>query len=152
MTDRYDAIVIGAGHNGLVCSTLLARAGKKVLVLEANEQVGGAAVTREFAEGYPGYYDPLLRRLFITEKVDGNESAHAVLMRHRKWLTENIAKWALVRKYAVDHLVRRLARRCREMNLYLRTEERDALKSIGIVLTSLVLEAREGHREEEPLE
>lgn len=52
MTERYDAIVVGAGHNGLVCSTLLARAGKKVLVLEANQQVGGAAVTREFAEGY----------------------------------------------------------------------------------------------------
>jgi phytoene dehydrogenase-like protein len=52
MTDRYDAIVIGAGHNGLVCSALLAKAGKKVLVLEANDQVGGAAVTREFADGF----------------------------------------------------------------------------------------------------
>jgi len=52
MTDKYDAIVVGAGHNGLVCSALLAKAGKTVLVLEANDQVGGAAVTREFAEGY----------------------------------------------------------------------------------------------------
>ena len=52
MTDRYDAIVVGAGHNGLVCSALLAKAGKKVLVLEANQQVGGAAITREFADGY----------------------------------------------------------------------------------------------------
>lgn len=52
MTDRYDVIVIGAGHNGLVCATLLAKAGKQVLVLEANEQVGGAAITREFADGY----------------------------------------------------------------------------------------------------
>jgi phytoene dehydrogenase-like protein len=52
MGERYDAIVVGAGHNGLVCSALLAKAGKNVLVLEANEQVGGAAVTREFADGY----------------------------------------------------------------------------------------------------
>ena len=52
MTDKYDAIVVGAGHNGLVCSALLAKAGKSVLVLEANEQVGGAAITREFTDGY----------------------------------------------------------------------------------------------------
>ena len=52
MTDRYDAIVVGGGHNGLVCSALLARAGKQVLLLEANDRVGGAAVTREFADGY----------------------------------------------------------------------------------------------------
>jgi phytoene dehydrogenase-like protein len=52
MTDKYDAIVVGGGHNGLVCSALLARSGKQVLVLEANDQVGGAAVTREFADGY----------------------------------------------------------------------------------------------------
>jgi phytoene dehydrogenase-like protein len=52
MTDRYDAIVVGAGHNGLVCSALLAKAGKQVLVLEAKDRVGGAAITREFADGY----------------------------------------------------------------------------------------------------
>ena len=52
MTDKFDAIVVGGGHNGLVCAALLAKAGKQVLVLEANDQVGGAAVTREFAEGH----------------------------------------------------------------------------------------------------
>lgn len=49
---KYDAIVVGAGHNGLVCGALLAKAGKSVLVLEANKQVGGAAVTRSFADGH----------------------------------------------------------------------------------------------------
>jgi phytoene dehydrogenase-like protein len=52
MTDKFDAIVVGGGHNGLVCSALLAQSGKQVLLLEANDQVGGAAITREFADGY----------------------------------------------------------------------------------------------------
>ncbi len=52
MSKRYDAVIIGAGHNGLVCATYLAKAGRKVLILEANEQVGGAAITREFFPGY----------------------------------------------------------------------------------------------------
>ena len=52
MTDKYDAIIIGAGHNGLVCSAILAKKGKKVLVLEANDQTGGAAVSREFQDGF----------------------------------------------------------------------------------------------------
>ncbi len=44
--------MIGGGHNGLVCAAYLARGGRSVLVLEAAERVGGAAVTREFAPGF----------------------------------------------------------------------------------------------------
>ena len=48
----YDAILIGAGHNGLVCGYYLARAGLKVLLLERRAVVGGAAVTEEFHPGF----------------------------------------------------------------------------------------------------
>ena len=50
--DRYDSIVIGAGHNGLVCAAYLARAGKRVLVLEAGDAPGGLAAKREFNPGF----------------------------------------------------------------------------------------------------
>ena len=52
MTMRYDALIIGGGHNGLTCAFYLARAGMKVRVLEARHIVGGAAVTEEFHPGF----------------------------------------------------------------------------------------------------
>jgi phytoene dehydrogenase-like protein len=52
LSNTYDAIIIGGGHNGLVAAAYLARAGKKVIVLERRPIVGGAAVTEEIFPGY----------------------------------------------------------------------------------------------------
>src|SRR5260370_13697838 len=67
----WDVIVVGAGHNGLTCAAYLARAGKRVLVLEARERVGGACTLQEVWPGYRvspcAYLVGLLHPLVIDE-------------------------------------------------------------------------------------
>ena len=61
--DRYDAIVVGGGHNGLTCAAYLARAGRRTLVLERRHVLGGAAVTEEvFPVGLADLVQGLLPR------------------------------------------------------------------------------------------
>lgn len=68
---KYDAIVIGGGHNGLTCAAYLARAGRKTLVLERRHVLGGAAVTEEVFPGFKfsvcSYVVSLLRPEIIRE-------------------------------------------------------------------------------------
>ena len=68
---RYDAIIIGGGHNGLTTAAYLARAGRKVLVLERRHVLGGAAVTEEVFPGFRfsvcSYVVSLLRPEIIRE-------------------------------------------------------------------------------------
>src|SRR5438874_12214193 len=67
----YDSIIIGAGHNGLTCAAYLARAGRKVLILERREVLGGACTTEEIWPGCKvstdAYVNSLLRPQVIRE-------------------------------------------------------------------------------------
>ena len=67
----WDAIVVGGGHNGLACAAFLAKAGKRVLVLERRHVLGGAAVSEEVFPGFTfsvcSYVVSLLRPWIIRE-------------------------------------------------------------------------------------
>ena len=86
-TRRYDAVIVGGGHNGLVTAAYLARAGRKPLVLEKREILGGCAVTEEVWPGYRvstgAYLVSLLQERVVRElelarygyKVDAKDPA-----------------------------------------------------------------------------
>ncbi len=71
MPESFDVIIIGAGHNGLVTAAYLARAGRRVLVLESRELVGGCAVTEEIWPGYKvstaSYLSSLMQEKVVRE-------------------------------------------------------------------------------------
>jgi len=71
MAKSYDAVVVGGGHNGLICAAYLAKAGKSVLVLERRHVLGGAAVSEEVFPGFTfsvcSYVVSLLRPWIIRD-------------------------------------------------------------------------------------
>ncbi len=98
---RYDAIVIGGGHNGLVHAAYLARAGRKVLVLERRPHVGGAAVTEEVFPGFKfsmfSYVVSLLRPEIIRDLDLPRHGLHILPLESTVTPMENgdyLAAWA----------------------------------------------------------
>src|ERR1700720_4751861 len=87
---RGDALIIGGGHNGLVCAAYLAGAGLKVTVLERRAVVGGAAVTEEFPPGFrnsvAAYTVSLLNPKIIADLKLGNHGLKIVERRAQNFL------------------------------------------------------------------
>src|SRR5438270_8841007 len=141
MADSFDVAIIGAGHNGLVCAAYLAKAGRKVLVLESRELVGGCAVTEELWPGYKvssaSYLSSLMQEKVVRElelekfgyKVDAKDPAffspfpddrYLFMWQDRKRTLEEIAKFSK-----------------RDADVYPKYEER--LERLAIVAESLLL-------------
>src|SRR5260370_23018557 len=70
-TTTYDTVIVGAGHNGLVCGAYLARAGHRVAIVERRDTVGGACVTDQLFPVYRFCTASLATCLFRQELVAG---------------------------------------------------------------------------------
>ena len=92
---NFDVIIIGGGHNGLVTAAYLARAGKKVLVLERRELVGGCSVTEEIWPGFrvstAAYLSSLLQERIVREL----ELERSHNQEHRQGLAQAISGAAI---------------------------------------------------------
>lgn len=87
MTDKYDTIVVGAGHNGLVAAVYLARAGRDTLVLERNDSVGGAVRSAELTrDGFVHDCYATNQNLFlgspVWEELQDELQAHGLSFAH----------------------------------------------------------------------
>ena len=101
MKHKYDAIIIGAGHNGLVTAAYLARGGRKVLVLERRELIGGCVVTEELWPGFKVSTASYVNSLFRPEIIRDLE-----LKRHGFTFTGPVTAYATMQACGIvnDHL------------------------------------------------
>jgi phytoene dehydrogenase-like protein len=131
--NRYDAIIVGAGHNGLISACYLARSGLKVLVLERNSYIGGAAVSRSLHEGFTYSNCSYVCSLLRTEIIRGLElpahglqiipyeggctfmrdGGHLALYDNHDALRREFARHSRHDAEAYDRFVRDMLRHCR---------------------------------------
>ena len=101
MNQKYDAIIIGGGHNGLICAAYLAKAGRKVLVLERRHVLGGAAVSEEMHPGFTfsvAAYVVSLFRPHIIRELELAKHGYEVIPMDCSFLPlpdgDSLARWA----------------------------------------------------------
>jgi alpha-L-fucosidase len=91
---KFDAIVIGGGHNGLVCAAYLARAGQKVCVLERRHVLGGCATTEELWPGYKVSTAAYVISLFLPQIKDAvTKYSPALIFADGEWDMPDSKKW-----------------------------------------------------------
>jgi phytoene dehydrogenase-like protein len=111
----YDAVIIGAGHNGLTCAAYLAMSGLKVKVLERRAVVGGAAVTEEFHPGFrnsvAAYTVSLLNPKVIRDLRLSEHGLRIVERRAQNFLPTPDGRYLLVAEGQTEHQVAKFSRR-----------------------------------------
>ncbi|HEV8513807.1 MAG TPA: NAD(P)/FAD-dependent oxidoreductase, partial [Cyclobacteriaceae bacterium] len=96
-TDKYDIVIIGAGHNGLIAATYLAKAGKRVLILEANEEIGGAT---QSVRAFPDFEARLSRYSYLVSLLPDQIVKDLGL--NFKTLSRKVASYTPFRQQGVD--------------------------------------------------
>src|SRR6266404_9645070 len=138
---RGDALIIGGGHNGLVCAAYLAGAGLKVTVLERRAVVGGAAVTEEFHPGFrnsvAAYTVSLLNPQIISDLKLSDHGLRIVERRAQNFLPSPDGSYLLTGEGRTHQSIARLSERdAITINAFTRE-----LEAIADVLRQLVLRA-----------
>ena len=140
MTQNTDVVIIGGGHNGLVCAFYLARAGLKVTVLERRGVVGGAAVTEEFHPGFrnsmASYTVSLLNPKVIADMDLAGQGLQIVHRRASNFLPLNDSEYLIVGEgYTKREVAKFSARDAERLDAY-----NDRLEAIADVMRDLVLQ------------
>jgi len=139
VAQQSDVVIVGGGHNGLVCAFYLASAGLKVTVLERRGVVGGAAVTEEFHPGFrnsvASYTVSLLNPKVIADMDLGGHGLAIVHRRASNFLPLNAREYLIVGEGRTKSEVAKFSQRDAE-----RLDAYNArLETIAEVLRALVL-------------
>src|SRR6187551_1513606 len=94
---KYDIVIIGAGHNGLVAASYLAKAGKSVLILEANTEIGGATTS---VRVFPDFDARLSRYSYLVSLLPDQIMSDLGL--HFKKISRKAASYPLFNSQCVD--------------------------------------------------